>query len=971
MSFIIDRLKADGGRVCARSATLSQRSRVWPYVLILGCLFVMALVAPHGWDHFGQTDLNQPIKDNPAETVAGPAGNTGGGTALVVPAQNQSTVAAAPADSITPTASTSRNSDAVVSDTLDPSGDGWQFDAAAGLNESKHTQVDSTKAASYTAGPALGLNSISQASAVSVPVKAETSAAPNAAPALEALHRDVSVVGEMLANEFSNTLRSLQAKAKASNLAQVPQPATLNLFPYVAAKSKATDVVAQPRPIPVLKSTGKPSHARATDAEPNFGTANATDLLSSESANSASAPNAWPVPKSLLDSLDALSKQDDSDIRDWAINAIKRINELDRLPPHAVPQAAKLLDELRRLAEQADPLALHVKQIQTNFAIHRVQYALVRRLDIWDVVCQQRATALAASGQSPLNRRRMEIAISDVNAMAGRNGEATGLREHLMLDTLAELAHGDEEATAEDRRHVAREVRMRIAARRQAAGRESLAEERPLAELDRQLRRWAAGSAKLEPTEGQELMALVERFESSDSIDDAHRLAQWRIELASSTNAADNDLGRRLEMHYRNANFRIVLSNELINRLLPAQAPVQSPVNDIIVGSVVQGQSTTSTELHVHLLPSAQSWQIAFEADGNVASETSATSGPVTFMNRGAAQFHVQKRITVDAAGIHAEPSSATVTNNTMVEGIETQYDSLPIFRSFVRNYAMSEREDREAQANQETEDKIRKTACSRVDSQIEPRLAKLTQKFRDQLDPFEKLGLAPTIATLETSDIRLTARTRLAATDQLAAYTPRPDAPGGSLASMQIHESAVNNLLDRFELAGRKFTLPELISYLNDRLGRTGKSLSDDLPQGVEITFAKSEPLRIRCNDGRIELAINIAEIRQGKHRWHDFEVRTAYRAEAHGLSAQLERDGTIELGGQYKGKTELALRGIFSKVFSRDRKFNLLPGFVSEDPRLANLQVTQLAVADGWIAVAIGPASTVAGRPQSVRRY
>jgi hypothetical protein len=302
---------------------------------------------------------------------------------------------------------------------------------------------------------------------------------------------------------------------------------------------------------------------------------------------------------------------------------------------------------------------------------------------------------------------------------------------------------------------------------------------------------------------------------------------------------------------------------------------------------------------------------------------------------------------------------------------MRTNYDSIPLVRSMVRNYALSQRQQKVGEANQEAEEKIRQAACSRVDSQVGPRLAQVEQEFRNRLlAPLEKLQLNPTVESLETSETRLTVRSRLAGGDQLASHTPRPDAPADSLASMQLNESAVNNLLDHLDLAGRTFTLPELHRHLNEKLSRAETPLPQDFPQGVEVTFAKTEPLRIHCGQGHVELVLNIAEIRQGKRRWHDFEVRTTYRPEARGLAAEFQRDGTIELGGQYKGKTEVALRGIFSKVLSRERKINLVPSVVADDPRIADLQVTQLVVEDGWIGLAIGPPPTLARQPRSVRR-
>jgi len=239
-------------------------------------------------------------------------------------------------------------------------------------------------------------------------------------------------------------------------------------------------------------------------------------------------------------------------------------------------------------------------------------------------------------------------------------------------------------------------------------------------------------------------------------------------------------------------------------------------------------------------------------------------------------------------------------------------------------------------------------------------------------LAPLKKLGLNPAFATSETTETHLTIRSRLAGDDQLAAYTPRPDAPGASVASMQVNESAANNLLDHLDLAGRTFKLPDLLRHLNEKLSVADKPLPQDLPEGVEVTFAKTEPMRIRFAGGRVELVLNIAEIHQGKHHWHDFEVRASYRPEAHALAADFQRDGSIELGGQYKGKTEVALRGIFSKVLSRDRKISVLPSVVANDPRMTDLQVTQFVVEDGWIGLAIGPIASVARRQATaVKRF
>ena len=103
--------------------------------------------------------------------------------------------------------------------------------------------------------------------------------------------------------------------------------------------------------------------------------------------------------------------------------------------------------------------------------------------------------------------------------MAEKNGSSeTGLREHLMLDTLAEV--GQAATTRPSPINavvVAREVLGRIAEPPcQATGRSTLIEERSLTELDKQLRRWAAAPVEAGPPEGEELLPgrLLERFRS-------------------------------------------------------------------------------------------------------------------------------------------------------------------------------------------------------------------------------------------------------------------------------------------------------------------------------------------------------------------------------------------------------------------------------------------------------------------------
>src|SRR3569623_612076 len=210
----------------------------------------------------------------------------------------------------------------------------------------------------------------------------------------------------------------------------------------------------------------------------------------------------------------------------------------------------------------------------------------------------------------------------------------------------------------------------------------------------------------------------------------------------------------------------------------------------------------------------------------------------------------------------------------------------------------------------------------------------------------------------MQTSEDRVTVRLRLAADEQLAACTPRPHASADTLASMQIHQSLMNYVCERLQLDGRTFTLPELQKHLASVLGLNLETFNEEYPSDMRITFAKQDSVRIRFTSGRAMAELAIAELHNYPSSWKNFHVRVFYNPVRHGLDIRFVRDGSVQLwGDRFGAQPQIALRGIFSRVFSQDRQLNLLDPKLASDPRLAGLEVTQCFTTDGWLCLAIGP--------------
>ena len=463
------------------------------------------------------------------------------------------------------------------------------------------------------------------------------------------------------------------------------------------------------------------------------------------------------------------------------------------------------------------------------------------------------------------------------------------------------------------------------------------------------------------------LLAAIEQYENGCKPSSAEELATWLNELGPYDPTRREELRQKLEVHYRNANVRIAVSGDFLNRILPQPDAETDRVVDTVVGVPVRGHSTTSTQLHLRLLPHASQLRFGLEALGDVDSFTRATSGPVTFHNAGDASFLVRKLIVVDAAGVRVKAAQAQAQSSTGVAGLETNFDGIPLLGDMVRSYAMSEHQSKQGQAKREVETKVAIRALGRFDSEVNSKIGEAERLCRQRLSRLGELALDLTPVQLETTAERMQMRLRLSGKDQLGAHTARPRAPATSLLSAQLHQTAINNFVERLDLHGRTFTVPELHAWVSHKLQRSLPALPDESPHDVEVTFAEQDPLVVHCDDGLLVIHLQFARFRHERKSWRDVGMRAAYTPAPRGLSLLWERDGTVELTGErYEGRTEFALRGILSKIFPKDRPLDLTPAEVKENARLAGLAITQCIAEDGWIGLAIGPAHH--GRPANL---
>ncbi len=901
------------------------RAAYWPWVCGLACLLVMSLAAPRLWEQrarqrvLRQAALGQ--KAVPPATAATVATTPKQPDSTFLEDQKPPPAAPPPFLAGTETAPAFALADAPIAETRGLAGQAT--DQATGVSKASPLGPASASPAAEPGGPAAVASDLPEAAIFSAPI------APQAA-----------------------------AASSERDPARTPQ-APLEVANRPRSQDRPRETLAHPSP---QKTTERaPGRVHTPEVVPPA-------ELSGPSGPSEASGDAWEEPSALREYLDDVLSEHQTAA--WAAEVKRALEGLRFALREGGPQAAGVLAKLKHLCEQGWSLAEGLPDPALATKVRRVCYALERRQPVWE------ATAAAGGLRAPLEApgepdpQRLALCLGQVDALFRESPQGELWSRFLTLDVLGQLASRRAEADLRQHRRMARAVLDRLSHVRLDAAQRRVIQHPALVALREELRRWA-----IEPAEWATLLAEIERYEAGGLPADGRRVAQRIQQLALSPLPQRRQLAQHLTAHYRNANVRIAARAEFLNRLLPERPEEVDCVEDCVLGRPVCGQRVTTSAVTVRLIPDTEKIRLALQVDGTVESLTRSVGGAARFLNASHATYTAWKELEIGPEGMRTFPSQVCVHNELCLRGIATDWDGLPLLGALAHAVARSGHENRRQEANAEIEAKVCARAKAQIDAEADARLGALAAEIRQHvLEPLAEMSLGPQVLFAETTNQRLVLRARLAADDQLGAHTPRPMAPGDSLVSMQIHESALTNLVQRLEIDGKTLTLAEIRRRLTERFrpssaAQTAEAQCNPDPargpeneeedEDLTITFAPHDALRLRCAHGQVVLTVAIARLVHNGKSYEDFQVRAVYRPEAMGVEAQLVRDDVIHLWGpRLSTRAQFTLRSIFNKAFSRRKPWSLLPERITRQGHLEGLAITQLVAEDGWLGLALGPA-------------
>jgi hypothetical protein len=217
--------------------------------------------------------------------------------------------------------------------------------------------------------------------------------------------------------------------------------------------------------------------------------------------------------------------------------------------------------------------------------------------------------------------------------------------------------------------------------------------------------------------------------------------------------------------------------------------------------------------------------------------------------------------------------------------------------------------------------------------------------------------GVDLTTIELTSTKERLVARLRIAGDHQLGGHTPRPRALSDSLASLQIHESALTNAAASLDLDATRFTAPELQARLRERFPKLAFRSPPTTRRDIVFEFAYHDAVQVRIDDGRLELLLGLSSVELQARSMENVVVHAFYVPIVDGLDAELVRDGPLAIEGRLSSTDRARLHNVFNKVLSEERRLPIVRLAKFGESQLNGLAITQLVLEDGWIGVALGP--------------
>lgn len=460
-------------------------------------------------------------------------------------------------------------------------------------------------------------------------------------------------------------------------------------------------------------------------------------------------------------------------------------------------------------------------------------------------------------------------------------------------------------------------------------------------------------------------------YDESRSSADAAKVRAAAEALSKAAADGGERLNGVLQKYSFNYNVRIVASEEFLNRLLNENRTERGSVSDYVLGATVSGQQTTATRVGVDLKPSGKTARFDLLLNGQIQSNTVGVTSEASVQTVGNHTFVARKEINFDGVKFATMPATINVVPHNTTVGISTNVGGL--FSGIAQNVASQEVEKRRGAAEAHAAQRIRENVLPKFNAEADKNFNEAGSKLEaDVFSGLKATGLYPDAFVYQTTDTSLRLNSRLMAPTELGANLPAAPVSVDRGAMLMMHETAVNNSIDRMGLAGQTLNEVQLRekmeAFFTKALNRPVKLEAPPKPKAdpadgededkgpSAIIFAQSDPMRVQFANGELTLVMRAGFKQEGKDDIPTREITVPITFEVKGKQINITR-GAVRVAAADGEGGGIAINGVVRKKIQSALPDRQVDGKVEmKGPKNTVVAyITGITLLDGWIQVIV----------------
>lgn len=464
------------------------------------------------------------------------------------------------------------------------------------------------------------------------------------------------------------------------------------------------------------------------------------------------------------------------------------------------------------------------------------------------------------------------------------------------------------------------------------------------------------------------LVGSVEKYEETQSSTDAAAVRKAFDSVRKASPDHGNRMASAMSTHYFNFNLRVVASEKFLSKVASETTTKQGAVRDFILGANVSGNQTTTVTAGVDLKPSNDGVRLNLVIDGVARSNTVGVTDQANVYTYGHHVFKAWKPILFDGNTFTTGNADISVRANNQTQGVSTKYSGVPLFGGLADSIARGEVEERRGQAEAIAAQRVSSKVLPEFNAEVDSKIVDLNKNYEEKVNAkLRQKELYPSAASYRSTEDDLRVSTRLMADQELAGG----DGPFVSVPSngfiVALHESLLNNSLDRLTFAGRTMTEDEvgkeIESSFSDLLGRklnvTKKfeEAAEGAKEPATFVFPDKDPIRFRINNGQLTLALR-AGLKQKDEDipTQEITVPLMFRIEGTNFVVESGEVGVSPVEPPANAGLQIARAGVVRNKIKNALPTRKFDRFVSIDKNRQTpiqLGLAQVKAAGGWLTL------------------